>query len=510
MIKLPRWEDWTADFIIRAGQQCIDTTLSIAPRAGCSWEEFVDATAPLEDVSTWSVIIHFIGEVHINADVRDVARATRAKISNGTAGKHGDLLDIFRAASGKDPEAEYSMSRVPHIAKTKKGIALEHEIADLEQKFLAECARVDDIEKTINLMNSSLEESAREAAFHEYINRCAPNRDILPQIIQLRLKLAREYGFDSYRDYIWAQTPHRMISDPVKFCAQIKPTLCDSARSEARALYKSDSVQYWNWKSGIPARQTDDTTLEKVLEDFAREFECSFAPLDASVWAPDVVCFTLTLHDGRRGVVYMDLYPRAGKFNHAATYLLRPPCGKYCSIQAVLCSLSREWTTENKVTLYHELGHVIHHASMRVKYRDSVNVEMDFIEVPARLMERYIYPQPPDWAISELRQLVLAEFDLEIHGPAPPASADECAALMRRVFAQTPLRGDVGNFYASFAHYVEMYPAYYYCYVTAGIWADKLYKKISAGGRCYSDLVPVLEIGAKSPTLPALEAFLRS
>lgn len=510
MIKLPRWEDWTADFITRAGQQCINVARNLPRPLPTTHADLVAALESLEDVATWSVIIHFIGEVHLDATTRDVARATRARIADETAETHGEIMAAMRRATGVDAEAAIMLA-APEIKKTDSAIALEREIAALEQIFLAECARVDGIEETTRAMNSAPQESAREAAFREYIDRCARNRDILPQIAQLRLKLARAVGFASYREYVWAQTPRRMIADPVKFLAEIKPTLVAAAQAEAYALYGGD-VPYWNWKIGVPARDdAGEGALRTVLDDFAREFSCAFEPLEASVWAPDVVCFTLTLRDGRRGVVYMDLYPRAGKFNHAATYLLRAPSAyrgeQYCSIQAVLCSLSREWTLENKVTLYHELGHVIHHASMKIKYRDSVNVEMDFIEVPARLMERYIYPQPPDWAISELRQLVLAEFDLELHGPAPPSCADECAALMRRVFAQTPLRGDVGNFYASFGHYVEMYPAYYYCYVTAGIWADKLYKKISAG-RTYADLIPILEIGAKSPTLPALEGFL--
>jgi len=525
MIKLPRWEDWTADFITRAGQQCINIARGLPSPLPGDHTSLMSAVAPLEDVATWSVIIHFIGEVHVDAATRDIARETRARIAEETAEVFGAVMAAARKATGVDAEGAILRS-APEIKKTDSAIAIERKIAALEQKFLAECARVDNIEETIAGMNSAPQESTRKGAFQEYVNRCAANRDVLPQIAQLRLQLARAVGFNSYREYIWAQTPRRMIADPVQFCAEIKPALVAAARAEAQALYHTSEIPYWNWKAGIDSRdESPKTTLRAVLEDFARVFECSFEPLAASVWAADVVCYTLTLRDGRRGVVYMDLYPRDGKFNHAATYLLRAPSaihsigtmhnielgtihsGHYCSIQAVLCSLSREWTRENKVTLWHELGHVIHHASMRIKYRESVNVEMDFIEVPARLMERYVYPQPPDWAISELRQLVLAEFDLELHGPTPPSTADECAALMRKVFAQTPLRGDIGWFYASFGHYVEMYPAYYYCYVTAGIWADKLYKKIS-GGRRYADLIPILEIGAKSPTRPALEKFI--
>jgi len=509
MIKLPRWEDWTADFIKRVGQQCISITKNISQDLPGDYASLMVTLEPFEDVATWSVIIHFIGEVHVDAAVRDISRATRAQIADETADANGTIIAALRNATGVDAEGGILRSS-PEIKKTNKAIAIERMIAALEQKFLAECARVDNIEDTISLMNSAPQESAREAAFYKYVNRCAANRDILPQIAQLRLQLAREVGFDSYREYIWAQTPRRMIADPIKFVAEHKPVLVAAAQAEAQALYNASEIQYWNWKSGIVLREESmRPTLDTVLADFAREFKCMFEPLAASVWAQDVKCYALTLRDGRRGVVYMDLYPREGKFNHAATYLLRAPSGRYCSIQAVLCSLSREWTIENKVTLGHELGHIIHHASMKIKYRDSVNVEMDFVEVPARLMERYIYPQPPDWAIGELRQLALAEFDFELHGPNPPKTAEECAALMRKVFAQTPLRGDVGNFYASFAHYVEMYPAYYYCYVTAGIWADKLYKKIS-GGRHYADLIPILEIGAKSPTMPALEKFLRS
>jgi len=503
MIKLPRWEDWTADFIQRVGQQCINIARGFAGELPNDWSELMGTLAPLEDTSTWNVIIHFIAEVHVDSHTRDIARETKEHIARETGEINLQIQAALRGATNKDTEAAFVMKS---YGGTDADIKITKQIATLEREFLAECARVDNIEATISIMNTSAEESARKAAFDVYINRCARNRELLPQIAKLRLELARAAGFDSYREYIWAHSQRRMINDPIKFCEEIKPALISAARKEAQKLYGSPSIPYWNWKHSISDRESGN--LDTALADYTREYGVTFTSLSASVWAPDVTCVAVTLRDGRRGIVYMDLYPRDGKFNHAATYLLRPPNGKYCSIQAVLCSLSRIWTLENTVTLYHELGHVIHHASMQVKYRDSVNVEMDFIEVPSRLMELYVHPHPPDWAIAELRQLVLAEYDFELHGPNPPKNADECATLMRRVFEQTPLSGDVGNFFASFAHYVEMYPAYYYCYVAAGIWAERLYKKIQTGERTYADLIPIFETGAKAPTLPMLEQFI--
>jgi Zn-dependent oligopeptidase len=120
-------------------------------------------------------------------------------------------------------------------------------------------------------------------------------------------------------------------------------------------------------------------------------------------------------------------------------------------------------------------------------------------------MEQIAVPRQPFYAIAELRQVALAEFDLIIHGETPPANVEELNNAMRGVFAGTTLTGDTGGLYAGFSHYVEKYGGGYYSYVVADYWSRQLYPVVRENCREFARkvLMPV------APAREKLSAFMQ-
>ena len=142
-----------------------------------------------------------------------------------------------------------------------------------------------------------------------------------------------------------------------------------------------------------------------ILALSAELFGLRFTALpDAARWHPAVEVYGVTEADGSPlGAIYLDLYPRPGKYKHAAMFSLREgtkdvqlPAG------AIIANFpdpqnaggARALLEHDQVeTLFHEFGHLLHHiigGHSRYARFSGVATEWDFVEVPSQLYE--------DWA----------------------------------------------------------------------------------------------------------------
>jgi intermediate peptidase len=111
-------------------------------------------------------------------------------------------------------------------------------------------------------------------------------------------------------------------------------------------------------------------------------------------------------NDGELGTMYFDLYPRDGKFVHAAHFTIR--CGRnrqddldiqrQLPIVALVCNLSPSSFDSDALlshseveTLYHELGHGIHSLLSRASFQhlSGTRAAMDFVETPSHFFEAF-------------------------------------------------------------------------------------------------------------------------
>lgn len=179
------------------------------------------------------------------------------------------------------------------------------------------------------------------------------------------------------------------------------------------------------------------------------------------VWHEDVMLFSVWDNGGEEfsGYLYLDLHPRPGKYGGGYTYPLQrgflyPDGTRQYPATALICNFTKPTSTKPSllkhneiVTLFHELGHGIHDLVARTKYSrfHGTAVVWDFVEAPSQMLENWCWTPlqlkslsnhyktgeniPDDLidklikarhvngALSTLRQLHIATFDMAIYTP---------------------------------------------------------------------------------------------
>lgn len=191
------------------------------------------------------------------------------------------------------------------------------------------------------------------------------------------------------------------------------------------------------------------TTIRGMLHIFEELFGLNFIEITGEerskitptgngsdiVWNKDVELFSVWDDEGEGsgfvGYLYLDLFPREGKYGHAANFNLQPvrlnqslklkviywiltqgfidKSGKRrYPATALVCNFSKPTSKkpsllkhEEVVTLFHELGHGIHDLVSRTIYSrfHGTSTVRDFVEAPSQMLENWC------WTPSQLRAL---------------------------------------------------------------------------------------------------------
>ncbi|MCX9157011.1 Zn-dependent oligopeptidase [Niveibacterium sp. 24ML] len=214
-------------------------------------------------------------------------------------------------------------------------------------------------------------------------------------------------------------------------------------------------------------------------------------------WHDDVRAYDVI--DGRTGQYlssfYLDLFPRDGKYKHAAAFPVRPVslAAGSTPVSVMVSNFSRDGFNQDEVeTLFHEFGHILHGVLSQTRYAMEAGtaVRRDYVESPSMMFQEW--PWRPEVTrrfsmacasckpidaklIARLqaashfgkgfwfaRQNFYARFDMALAGPQP----GEALAVWRTLEAQTPLGTVDGTMPpASFGHLLGGYAAGYYGYM---------------------------------------------
>jgi len=396
------------------------------------------------------------------------------------------------------------------------------------------------------------------------------NIQLLGEIAQLRREYAQLFGFASYADFTLRRRMAESTANTQRFLDDVKAVLTQrelrdlAELKQAKAQHlgtplESTTIERWDvsfytervrrerysvdqeaFRPYFPPQQS----VQFVMRLAEHMFGVRYTPVKAAVWHEDVQAYAVS--DAKTGkpiaALYVDIYPRDGKYKHAAVWSYRNGAARDHRLpQATLvANLDRKGLTlEELETLLHEFGHSLHNNLSATRYAGAAgtSVQRDFVEAPSQMLEDWVYDKRvlkvfaevcptckpvPDEMIEKAyvardygkgiqygRQHFYASFDLALHA----ADAPEPMALWARMEGATPLghvAGTKGP--ASFGHVAGGYAAGYYGYLWSLVVALDLRTAFNgdrldpAVGRRYRE--KVLAQGSQRPPKELLRDFL--
>jgi thimet oligopeptidase len=420
-------------------------------------------------------------------------------------------------------------------------------------------------------MTNADDEEARRRYQFEFTNRgTARNMEVLGQVVDLRREMAGLFGMKSYAQF---SLRRKMAGNPAavrSFLDDVKAQVREVAARDAEELraLKAErlglplaGVKINNWDSAYyrdklrKARYNidrealreyfpTDAAVAWVMHISSVLYGIEFRPVAAAAWHPEVRYFDVYEKDSRRFVagLYLDLFPREGKFGHAANYGARSTSllANRAPYAVLVANLDRKGLESAELeTLVHEFGHALHHMFARTAYvaHGGSGLEWDFVEAPSQMYEEWARRReslqllshfcagckPVDadlvgriesarklgMGLRYLDQHLFADYDITLYGDAP---VDPLQTWVRMegetVLGHTP--GTISP--SSFEHIIRGYAAGYYGYMWSEVLALDMLSPFGddimnpQAGRRFRQTV--LAHGGDRPAAQMVEEFL--
>jgi thimet oligopeptidase len=484
----------------------------------------------------------------------------------------------FREISDRLTELAQEFARNIRENATKMGFT-EEECRGVPQSWLDRAARDDngnvivgfDYPDYVPFMSNAHDEAARKRYYIGYTNRGTPrNLDVLDEIVALRREIADLYEVPSYAHYV---TKRRMVENPetvLRFLDEVRSVVTEaelrdlSELSAMKAELTGQAVEragisrwdmpYYRERLREKRFAIDQEALRRyfptgpavewMLDISERLYDLRFERAAVPVWHEDVIYLDVLDRSTAEfiGGIYLDLYPREGKYKHAAAWPVRGVSSKASRkpISVLVTNFDRTGLTHDELeTLLHEFGHVLHGILSRTEYNQhsGTSVERDFVEAPSQMYEEWANrleslqllrehcadcPAIDESLVSRLtaaakfgsgidygRQLLYASFDMALSGQTPEKSLE----LWKRMEGETPMGYVQGTaFPGTFEHIASGYAAGYYGYMWAKAIALDMVSVFGADlmnrevGRRVREMI--LSRGSEQPARTLVETFL--
>ncbi|WP_201353109.1 M3 family metallopeptidase [Hydrogenimonas urashimensis] len=267
----------------------------------------------------------------------------------------------------------------------------------------------------------------REELYRAYVTRAPENGDVIDEILRLRDEKAKILGFDHYSELSLATKMAPNDDAVVRFLNELADASLPHAEKEVHKLeqlareegldtIESFDVAYYSEKLKKRELDFDDEMTRPFFEqgrvvkgllDFVSElFGIDFVEVDVPVWNEKVKVYDLVENGESFARIYFDLEARKNKrggawMNDWQTHHEDENGRVHPASAFVVCnfppssgdvpSLLRH---DDVVTLFHEMGHAIHHLFSRVRERfvsGIHGVAWDVVEFPSQFLENFAY-----------------------------------------------------------------------------------------------------------------------
>lgn len=412
----------------------------------------------------------------------------------------------------------------------------------------------------------------------------AQNSKRLGEAVKIRAEIAVLLGFNNHAE---KKLQNRMAKSPekvAKMLEKVEQRLLDKNKSDLKQMLERKKLEVGD--GGISLDPWDVSFYAKLIKQEAYDFDSE--EVQKYFPASKVISGMFEVYQGLLGVefklstsqetwhdtvnyydiidlktneiiagFYMDLYPRPGKYGHAAAFTLQKgylkPSGQYSRpVSAILANFTKATDDRPPLlkhseveTLFHEFGHIMHQTLTRSKYPSlsGTSVKRDFVEAPSQMLENWVWEKdileiisshyqtgkslPNDLLEKMLkarkfnsgylytRQLFFASVDMKYH----LLGIDEADIDPTQIFHDTfeeitllkPLRDTFPE--AGFGHLMGGYDAGYYGYLWSEIYAADMFTRFKTEGLLNSQTGSdyrqwILEPGGSFDPFALIQGFL--
>ena len=358
------------------------------------------------------------------------------------------------------------------------------------------------------------------------------NKDVLKQVLALRLEKAQLMGFSNYAAYQLSDNMAKTPQNALDLLYGLWKYSIKNAKAEAAELQKimdregkGEKLEAWDWWYYAEKLRQEKYSLneDEIKPYFSQEdvfnglcmvvnklYGITLTPCDSiSVYNKDVKTYIVKDADGSLlGVFYSDYMPRASKRSGAwmsnfreEQEGVRPLIYNVASFTKPAGDIPSLLTIDEARTMFHEFGHALHGLLTQCKYKgvSGTSVARDFVELPSQIMEHWaVAPEVlkmyakhyktreaiPDSLIAKIENqalfnqgfmttelLAAAILDMEMHSLTTMEGFD-VLQFEKQLMDKIGLIPQIAPRYRStyFNHIMGGYAAGYYCY----LWAERL------------------------------------
>lgn len=391
----------------------------------------------------------------------------------------------------------------------------------------------------IAYMTYGRNQEIREKLYKAYTTRAPQNGAIIEKLLELKQRMANLLGFENYSEYSIASKMAPSSTKVIDFIEKLIDASIDQAKNELTELQvickeplHSYDVSYYSELLKQKAYEIDEelyrpyfekqTVVSGLFSFLEHLFSLKYKEVSIPLWDEKAKAYDLYLEEKIIARIFMDLEARKDKKGGAwmhnwQTHCLDEDGNEQLASAFIVCNFpaSTDKTPsllrhDDVVTLFHEMGHTIHHLLSQVHENEvsGVNgVEWDAVEYPSQLLENFAYePQVlklfakhyetgkvlPDEMIEKLiksknfqsalgmlRQLEFSLFDFKLHMGV--YNEYEIQTLLDGIRLKTSLIKPpaYNKFQNGFSHiFAGGYAAGYYSYKWAEVLSADTYFKI--------------------------------
>ena len=395
----------------------------------------------------------------------------------------------------------------------------------------------------IAYMTYGKNQKIRETLYKAYVTRAPENAQIIDEILALKDEMSKLLGFSNYASYSLAGKMAENESTVLGFLENLVTNSKEQAKEELAEVQSIAPSTLQSFDSGFYSEILKKEKYDIDEEEYRPYFEqtsvvngtftflhklfgIEFKKQEETLWDAKATSYHLYLDNKLTAKLYFDLEARKGKRGGAWMHNFQAHCTNEAGEEQlasafVVCNFPAS-TEKNPsllrhddvVTLFHEMGHAIHHMLSTVNENEvsGVNgVEWDAVEFPSQFLENFAYEPKvlklfamhhetgeviPDSMIEKLvksknflsasgmlRQLEFSIFDFKLHSKA--YKGEEVQNLLDSIRKETALiqTPDYNKFQNGFAHiFAGGYAAGYYSYKWAEVLsADAFFAVVDEG-----------------------------